>query len=84
MNKIQFLYFLFLVLAACKNEGNKDWNYKIEMQENKQVYAKKESDSTSTSSVIETALPDENHRNSIEILDADLMLFNGKVKRFSL
>lgn len=82
MKKIQFLYFLFSFLAACKNEGNKDRNYKIEMQENKQVNARKESVTTSTSSVIVTAPPEENQRNNIEILDADLMLFNGKVNRF--
>jgi hypothetical protein len=82
MKKIQFFYFLFVVLAACKNEGNKDRNYKIEMRENKHVYAKKESGKPSIDSVIETAPPDERQQNSIEILDADLMLFNGKVKRF--
>jgi hypothetical protein len=82
MKKIEFLCFLFLVFTACKNEGNKDRNYKIEMQENKQVYAKEKSGTISTSSVIQAALPDENQGNSIEILDADLMLFNGKLKRF--
>jgi hypothetical protein len=82
MKKIQFVYFLFVVLAACKNDGNKDRNYKIEMRENKHVYAKKESGKASTDSLIETAPPDERQQNSIEILDADLMLFNGKVKRF--
>lgn len=82
MKKIQFLYFLFLILASCKNEGNKDRNYKIKNQENKAVPAKKESATTSINLLKESAQPHKNQINSIEILDEDLLIFNGKVKRF--
>lgn len=82
MKKTQFLCFLFLILAACKNEGNKDRNYRKEKHENKPFHNKKKSGTTSKSIVKESILLDENQRNRIEILDADLLLFNGKVKRF--
>lgn len=82
MKKVLFLYFLFSDLTACKNEGNKDRNNNIERKGTRSVLAKKESDRFPKSNVTETAPPDKNQPNSIEIFDADLMLFNGKVKRF--
>jgi hypothetical protein len=82
MKKILFLYFLFSALTACKNEGNKDRNNKRKKDDTKSVPFKKQLSISSKSPVTETAPPDQNHANSIETLDADLMLFNGKVKRF--
>lgn len=82
MKKTQFLCFLFLILAACKNEGNKDRNYRKEKHENKPFHNKNKSVTSSKSMVRESVPLDENQQNRIEILDADLLLFNGKVKRF--
>lgn len=82
MKKILYLYFLFSAVTACEKVGNKDQNNRIEREETGSVHAKKESDRSSKSPVTETAPPDKSQPNSIEILDADLMLFNGKVKRF--
>lgn len=82
MKKILFLYFLFSALTACKNEGNKDRNNKRKKDDTKSVPFKKQLSISSKSPVTETAPPDQNQANSIETLDADLMLFNGKVKRF--
>lgn len=82
MKKILFLYFLFSVFAACKKGENKAPNNRIEKKPTGSVQAKNKSDSTLERPLPETAPPDKNHPNSIEIFDADLMLFNGKVKRF--
>lgn len=81
MKKILFLYFLFSALTACKNGEDKVRN-NSKGKAAESVQAKNESDSTSQSPLAETRPPDKNQPNSIEIFDADLMLFNGKVKRF--
>lgn len=82
MKKILFLYFLFSTLTACKNDGNKARNNIMERKGTKVDQNKKESGGSLKSPLTETAPPDKNQANSIEIFDADLMLFNGKVKRF--
>ncbi|SHF70151.1 hypothetical protein [Chryseobacterium vrystaatense] len=81
MKKILFLYFLFSALTACKNGEDKARN-NSKGKAAESVQAKNESHSTSQSPLAETPPPDKNQPNSIEIFDADLMLFNGKVKRF--
>lgn len=81
MKKILFLYFLFSALTACKNGEDKVRN-NSKGKAAESVQAKNESHSTSQSPLAETPPPDKNQPNSIEIFDADLMLFNGKVKRF--
>lgn len=82
MKKIVFFYSLFSAFTACKNDENKEKNNRREENGTGLVHSKKEYDISSKSSVKETAPPDKNKPNRIEIFDTDLMLFNGKVKRF--
>lgn len=77
MKNILFFYFVFSALTACQNEGNKKSqkeDAKSATLKKQQIQSPKKTETESTSN--------ENLSNSIEILDADLMLFNGKVKRF--